>query len=113
MFARIRLWPISLFHRRHQAKHTVRYSMKKFGVLVLFFGVLLIVAGAMEFKLRLRSSSMPAQYSVASLEGGAEVTNLSGVIDSHYAVYPAMVFAYRTRDADDAKPTGNEFVENI
>jgi hypothetical protein len=86
--------------------------MKTFRILVSLFGVLLFVAGAMELKLRLRSSSLPTQYSVASLEAGAEVTNLSGVIDSHYAVYPAMVFAYRTSDAD-SKPTGNEFVENI
>lgn len=86
--------------------------MKTLRFLVPLFGVILIVAGAMEFKLRLRSSSLPTQYSVASLEGGAEVTNLFGIIDSHYAVYPAMVIAYRTSDAD-AKPTGDDFVESI
>jgi hypothetical protein len=86
--------------------------MKAFRIFVTLFGVMFIGAGAMEIKLRLRSSDAPTQYSVASLEGGAQVTNLFGVIDSHYAAYPAMVFAYRSRDAE-AKPTGNEFVENI
>jgi hypothetical protein len=86
--------------------------MKTLRIAVPIFGVLLIVAGAMELKLHLRSSSLPTQYSIASLEGGAEITNLFGVIDSHYAVYPAMVFAYMTRDTG-AKPTGNEPVRNI
>jgi len=86
--------------------------MKRLGILGLLFGVLFIVAGAMELKLHLRSSATLTQYSVASLERGAGVSNLSAVIDSHYAVYPAMVFAYRTREAND-NPTGREFVENI
>jgi hypothetical protein len=88
-------------------------SAKKFiRILVPFFGVMMIVAGSMELKLRLRSSATPTQYSVASLERGAKVSNLSAVIDSHFACYSAMVYAYRTYDTT-ARPTGNEYVESI
>ena len=66
----------------------------------------------MELKLRLRSSATPTEYSVAALERGAQVSNLSAILDSHYALYPAMVFAYKTTDTK-AAPTGNEFVQSI
>lgn len=81
-------------------------------VLLILMGVLLLVAAGMELKLRLESSATPTRYSVADLEAGDSVENLNGILGRHYAIYDALVYAYRA-PRGGVEPSPEQYIDSM
>jgi len=99
------------FAERFRHRYLIAF-MKAVNVMIPLFGLVLLIAGLMELKLRLRSSDTPTRYSIADLERGGSVSNLLATIDSHHCLYDEIVYSYQTYDQGKL-PTGNEYVDKI
>lgn len=77
-------------------------------ILIILSGLAVLWIGISELQLRWESRSEPTEYSLAALEEGAVVSNLNGMLDSHWALFDAMVFTYQTRR--DKPPEENDTV---